>query len=371
MKNRYMLVFSLLLPALFLIFACKSTQSPTEPEPAPAPAVVGETPPPAPAAPGQAALNALNQAITRAEEARKRASDFESPSYFPSEWETAEAEYTAAGALARNTADEVQRAAARYNSAADAYDDVFKKAVPLFAQAREDEIISARNEAIATGLSDTFPDYLLEVDRIAAQALAQYEGEDYYAARDSAYAARDRYQGLKTGADAYLTRQEIVDRDFIGYDPENFNKADEIGLAALNDYQSGNIEQARNGAEEAELRYNLVLHTGWASYAAERGAAAGVERQKALDLKANVAVKEEFDAAADIYNRAGVSLQTEKFEDAAVLYTQSEARFVVIGQTAAEKRREAEDALKEAEQKMLESDETARRAESILGGGAL
>ncbi|MDR0623807.1 MAG: hypothetical protein LBG10_05190 [Treponema sp.] len=281
MKDRNIAVFLLLMPVLFFVFACKSTPQQTEPPPP----VVEEPPAPAaPAGPTQTALNALNQAIARAEDSRKKALDFESPSYFPSEWEAAEDQYNAAGKLARNTVDEVQRAIAGYNGVADTYDGLFKKTVPLFAQAREDEIVSARNEVLATGLSDTFPDYLLEVDRIVVQALAQYEGEDYYAARDSAYAARDRYQALKTGADAYLTRQEIVERDFIAYDPENFDKADEIGRAALNDYQSGNIEQAQNEAEEAELRYNLVLKTGWASYAADRGAAAGVERQKARDL---------------------------------------------------------------------------------------
>jgi hypothetical protein len=370
MKNRYMTVFLWLIPVLFFVFACKSTPKQTE---APPPPPAAETPPApvTPGAPTQAALDALNQAIARAENSRKKASDFESPSYFPSDWEAAEDQYNSAGKLARNTTDEVQQAAARYNSVADTYDDLFGKTIPLFAQAREDEIVSARNEVVATGLSDTFPDYLLEVDRIVAQAVAQYEGEDYYAARDSAYLARDKYQALKIGADAYLKRQEIVDRDFIAYDPENFDKADGIGLAALHDYQSGNIEQARNEAEEAELRYNLVLNTGWASYAADRGAAAGVERQKALDLKANVAVKDEFNAATDIYNRAGASLKAEKYEDAAILYTQSEARFIVIGQTAAEKRREAEEALRAAEQKMMESDETAKRATLILEGGAL
>jgi hypothetical protein len=362
MKNRYQVAFLLFMPVLFFVFACKSTPKQTESTP-PAEGIPETSAP--------ANLDALNQAVARAEDARKRAMDFESPAYFPSDWEGAEAQYASAGALARNTADEVQQAAARYNQIADTYEDLFKKALPLFAQAREDEIVSARNEAVATGLSGTFPDYLLEVDRIVTQALAQYEGEDYYAARDSAYAARDRYQALKTGADAYLKRKDIVDRNFITYDPENFNKADEIGLAALDHYQAGNVEQARNEAEEAELRYNLVLKTGWASYAADRGAAAGVERQKALDLKANVAVKGEFDVAADIYNRAGASFQAEKYEDAAVLYTQSEARFVVICQTAAEKRREAEEALRAAEQKMMESDETAKQAELILEGGAL
>jgi hypothetical protein len=367
MKNRPTPAFLLLIPVLFFVFSCKSTPKETEPSPP----VAGEDKVEKPAAPDQASIDALNRAIARVEDSRKKALDFDSPSYFPSDWEAAEAQYASLGSLPKGTAGEIQQTTARYNATADIYDGLFGKTIPLFARDREDEITAARDAVIATGLSNTFPEYLLEVDRIVSDALARYEGGDYYAARDSAYLARDKYQTLKTGADAYITRREIVQRDFIAYDPDNFDKADAIGLAAVDSYSAGNIEQARNQAEEAELRYNLVLHTGWASYAADRGASAGAERQKALDLKANVAVREEFNAAADIYNRAAASLNAEKYEEAAVLYTQSEARFVVISQTAAEKRREAENAIKEAEQKMIESDETAKRAEIIIEGGSL
>jgi hypothetical protein len=364
MKSHHILFF-LLVPALFFMVACKSTpkEAPASPPPEEAPARA------APGGPSQASRDALNAALARAEAARKRASDFESASYFPSDWENAESEYASAGQLSRNTDDGARQAAARYTALADTYDGIFTRAIPLYAQDREDEITLARDEALGTGLADIFPDYLLEADRSVAQALAQYEGEDYYAARDTWNLARDKYRALKTGGDAYNRRREIVERNFISYDPENFSTADEVGLAAVDAYGAGDIEAALNGAEEAGLRYSLVLKTAWASYAAERRDAAVLERQKALDLKANVAVKAEFDAASLIYNQAESSVGAEKYEEAAVLYIQSEARFTVLGRTAAEKRRDAEDAIREAEQKMLESEEAAKRAELILEGG--
>jgi hypothetical protein len=42
---------------------------------------------------------------------------------------------------------------------------------------------------------------------------------------------------------------------------------------------------------------------------------------------------------------------------------------VKVGRTAVEKRRIAEEAIRAAEEKMIESDETAKKAEIILEGG--
>jgi hypothetical protein len=313
--------------------------------------------------------SSLDAAIARAEASRKRASDFDAASYFPSDWEAAEGLYSNAGGLPRTGADEIRQAAAAYNAAADAYDGVFRSTVPLYAQAREDEVTAARNAVLASGLAGQFPQYLLKADKVAVNALEQYEREDYYAARDSAAEALAMYQALKTGADAYLVRQTITGRNFTGYDPENFDKADTVGLAAVNDYDEGNTEQARTQAEEAGFRYNLVLKTAWIAYTAEKKASAGLQRQNALDLKANIAVRDDYNAVAQIFNQAEASLKAEKYEEASGLYEQSESGFMKVSRAAAEKRIIAEEAIRAAEEKMIESDDTAKKAEIILEGG--
>jgi hypothetical protein len=343
------------------IISCKSTQSAKSTQPASdiTPESFLETPD----------NSSLDAAIARAEASRKRASDFDAASYFPSDWEAAESLYSDAGRLPRTGVDEIRQAATAYNAAADAYDGVFRSTVPLYAQAREDEVTAARNEVLASGLAGQFPQYLLKADKVAVNALDQYEREDYYAARDSAAEVLVMYQALKTGADAYVTRQVITGRNFTGYDPENFDKADAAGLAAVNDYDTGNTEQAKAEAEEAGLRYNLVLKTAWIAYTAEKKASAGLQRQNALDLKANIAVRDDYNAAAQVFNQAEALLKTEEYEEASGLYEQSESGFVKVGRTAVEKRRIAEEAIRAAEEKMIESDETAKKAEIILEGG--
>ncbi|MDR0877848.1 MAG: hypothetical protein LBN21_07320 [Treponema sp.] len=358
MRKWYNTVFLYAILVLFFVVSCKSTPKEAE----------TETVPPA-ASVSQASLDALDQAAARAEQARKRALDFSAGSYFPSDWEAVEAKYTSAGNQSRATEDEVQQTAALYNEAAVTYDDLFKKAVPLFAKDREDEIVAARNEVITTGFGGAYLEYVRKADQSAVQALAQYDAEDYYAAKDTAAVTLAMYQTLKTGADAYSARQEIVRRGFVAFDSENFARAEEIAVAAINNYENGNISQAQNEAEEAGLRYNLVLKAGWRSFASERADVAAADRQKALDLKANIAVRDDFNAAQDVYNRAQAAFRSEKYDDATIFYTNAAARFAAVSETAAEKRRIAEEAIKEAEEKISESDENARQAEIIIEGG--
>jgi hypothetical protein len=125
-----------------------------------------------------------------------------------------------------------------------------------------------------------------------------------------------------------------------------------------------------NSAEESQLRYNLVLKAGWASYAAQLQALARRERENAINAKADKAVKDEFAGVDRTYNQAETSYTAEEYEAAAGLYIRSEAGFVAVTQSAEEKRRIAEAAIQAAERKLAESEAVARAAEDILEGGA-
>ncbi|GHV63290.1 hypothetical protein AGMMS49587_12850 [Spirochaetia bacterium] len=384
MKNKDIILFILALGTAFFIVSCKSAPAAvTSPAPSPAPdsgSVSSSVPPPAPVpapvspsaspdGPDQAALNSLALAKARAESARQKTVDFESSSYLPDEWETAEAGYVSAGEQAQDTLAGVKQAEAGYTAAADSFEDIFSKTIPLYAQKREDEVIAARNGAISAGIEGLYAEYLRAADSVALDAADKYEAGDYYAAKAAADLGFDRYRVLKIGIDAYNVRQEILDRKFADNDPDNFDQADETLIAAFDRFEAGNIEEALEGAGEAQLLYNQVLKAGWTSYAAERAAAAGKERQNALDVKADIAVRNEFEPADKLYTQAAASLKAEKYEESAGLYSQSESRFIASAQTAVEKRRIAAEAIRAAEEKMVESEETARDAELILEGG--
>ena len=324
------IVLLLILP----FFSCKSAPA------TPAPAPREETPSPAsPVDPSL--LGDLSAARARADDARKKAADFNSSAYFPSEWE-----------------------------AADAYDSVFELTIPLYAQAREDEIIALRDKLIAGGWLGLFPGHMVAADKVALAAYDQYEAKDYYAAKDTADQALMMFQTQSNAFDAWLVRREIEERGFVSYDPDNYARADEILNDALDNYETENYALAYENAQEALNKYNLVLSAGWAAHADEYAARASDARQEALDAKADIAVKDVFSQADANYNAATSAMDAQKYGDAARQFAAAETQFLAAAQSAIEKRNIAALTIEEANRKIEESDETARLAELILEGGA-
>jgi len=312
----------------------------------------------------------IDEAKAKTEAAKKQAVDFETPAYFPSEWEAIEARYKAVDAMPKNNKEESEKAVAEYNAVADAYDELFKKTVPLYAQAREDEIMATRAKLVNTGFTEYFPEYLEKADNKTLTALDQYEAGDYYTARETASDALSEYETLLLGADVFLARQEIIDRDFSKYDKENFSKADEVADTAIKDYDAGKKEKAIENAQEALLRYNLVLSNGWTAYSAERKKAADAEREQALAERANIASRDIFRDAENLYNQAEGLQKSGNHNAAAIQYTEAEAMYVIARKDTAEKRQRAESAIRRAEEKIEESGGTASEAERIIEGGS-
>jgi hypothetical protein len=294
--------------------------------------------------------------------------DFQCPEYFPTEWEELEAMYDAANALPVSNAVEVQAAINIYNALTPQYDDLMNKAAPLYAQAREDELMAKRQELISTGFTVYFPEYLKNADDLALTALSQFEAKDYYTAKDTADKAMNEYETLLTGAKVFLVRQEIIDRGFKEYDPDNFNRADETVKTAMESYEAGNKEAAVASAEEALLRYNLVLASGWTAYAGERRDHAVTERQLAMEEKVNIASRSSFREAEAMFAQAEESFKSEAYSEAAIYYTDSEARFAIARIETEERRQRAVEAIRMAEEKVLESNETAIEAGKIIEG---
>jgi hypothetical protein len=366
MKNKMWTGIFLGLIVSLLVVACK-----TPPQTADTANLTGSevTSDPNLGPPDAAAVSALNDAKTRAENARKQAQYLDGQTYFPEDWDAAESQYRAAGEQEASTLGGAREAANKYNAAAGAYDDISRQAIPLYAQAREAEIVQARAGAVAAGIADISPERLAAADTMVRQAYELYQGEDYYSAAESAITAIDMYGALKTGAEGYTLWQEIETYGLGGYDSANYALAVETGLLAVDDYDGGRVEKAQVEGDAALARLKTVLAAGWESFAVERRDAANAERQAALDLKANVAVRNEFNAALAVYNQGETSFRTQRYDDAANLYVQSESMFTLTKNSAADKRRLAEEAIRAAEEKAAQSDITAQNAERIIEGG--
>jgi hypothetical protein len=369
------LFFAPLIVVMFALpyFSCKT--APSAPEQASSPALqpAETTPEPTPvpeATTSQTLLNQLNAAIAKAEEARKRADDFDGSSYFPSDWETADERYDKAGSLSKDTNSDIQSAIAEYNAVADAFDSIFNLAVHLYAQAMEDEITALWEELVAAGVRDSFPEYFAPADETAISAYQQYEAKDYYAAKDSADKALLMYQTIKTGHAAWLAREEIVEWDFMSYNENGFNKTDETGEQALENYKAGDIAAAYENADIALQNYTKLLDFAWMSAARELSLIATAEWKAALDIKADIATRDLFQQADSNYKSATDLFDGRgEYKQSAYLFLDSARQFRAARDSTAEKRRIAEAAITEAKERIVESDETARQGEIIMEGG--
>ena len=365
MKKNYVLWILLGLMVLFIAVSCKSAPPPADvvPPTAAEPDLVNVPP-------DQATTKALNDAAARAAAARKQVLDYEGNLLFPSDWQSADSLYSQAESQKRTfTRRDAEESTGRYNKAADALEALAAKTLAKNYENKQKELTDARNAAVQAGAQALIPELLLDADNSALDADAKYKAKNYSGAKDQADEALGMYTALKTGLDAYKIREEIYDRGFYVYDPLNIDLSDETLMEAAGDYSIRNISAAQDKAEIARLRYGIALKNGWESYAAEKGADASTERQRALDYKANVAVRQEFNSAQTIYNQANTAFQRHEDEEAAKLFEESESMFTVIAEVAREKQRAAEAALNRASQKMTESDMTAKNAEVILEGG--
>ncbi|MDR1374068.1 MAG: hypothetical protein LBJ24_03755 [Treponema sp.] len=365
MKNRVMI--SILLGFAVLMTACKTTPKP-EDTGAGLTDTTQTVQDPNAAPPDSAALSSLEDAKNRAENARKQALYLEGQTYFPGDWTSAESLYQAGEQGGKSTLGEVRAAADRYNAAAAAYDDITRRAIPLYAQAREDEINAARAAAINSGIDDIEPYRFAMAEATRQAAYDLYERGDYYSAAEAAYEAVDHYQVLKTAADIFQIWDEINVFDLAKYDSVNYAQAEAAAVQAVVDYDNGNAAQAKIGANETLNRINMVRAAGWEAFAGERRRAANGERQSALDSKANVAVRNEFNAALAVYNQGESAFSSKRYSDAVQYYNQSESMFILTRNSALEKRSIAEEAIRRAEEKTAESDVAAQNAEKIIGG---
>ena len=429
MKRKYVLGVLLGLAVLLGTVACKS-EPPAQPQTPSVDASASTST--VDTSPDQAAMDELNRAATRAASARKLVMDFNGPVFLPTDWNNAESLYTQAEQQKNtSTREGIQDSTSRYNRAAAAFEAMTPMTLAAAYDYAESELTAARNTAIDEGIEDYLPDYLQDADDTVVAAVDKYEAKDYYGAKDTAYTAFDKYDllgygakvywlsvavvnagaeelvpelldeadnvgldavdkylaadydgaresatiaesmyvVLQSGLAAYSVREKISVNNLEFYDPQNITLGDDALWGASDDYSAKKFNDANGKTNAAQRYYNSALKTGWECFSAEKGADASTERQRALDLKANVAVRQDFNSAQAVYIRANTAFQSGNHEQAAGLYSESEGMFTEAARTALQKRDVAEEALNRANQRMIQSDETARNAEVVLEGG--
>ena|GEM_PF-893474 len=427
-RKTYANLFAVLFITLIILGAASCASQPAVEDPTDAPPPVTDAGPSV----SQADIDALNAASQRALSARDLVLGFNGDGQFPSEWQSASTLLSTAESQRNvSTPENTRESTARYIRAAEAMEELAALALERNREAALQELIRARNAAVNAGALTHAPDYMIQADYAADEADALFQAGNYFAARDrtneaismyeiiglgleasilreeiaaraeelvpdflywadetallvfqywdegdfstaweTAVRAYSMYDALNAGIHAYIVREEIEAHGFERYDRENVDLGDDAIYNAIENFIDGNYVYARARIDDAARRYNVALRTGWVLYATERSNAAIAQRQIAIENRANVAVRDEFNTAQQLLVRGSGVMEEARYQEAVILFIESESIFHAVSILALERRQLAEEALIRANQRMAESDETARNAETILRGGA-
>jgi len=342
LKFRYLMLIGFILP--FILISCTTT-------------------------PNEAALESLAKGRAEAEQARSRAESVNGSAYCPEEWGLAEGRYSTAKNYPKpETKKDATAQIAEWSALYVAYEDIFKKSAPLYAAEQQKQLAAAREEAVKAGAGDVVPDRLAQADAYKDQSGQKLAGSDFGGSIRDGKEALERYKVLRTIAEAHGKQVEADNNNFFSVDPDNYMLAAEAGNNAVDLYDESKFQESQAAAEEALGRFTQVIKNGWVSRVEEKQSAANEWRTASQEVKANVAVKQEYDAAERIYNNAHVALRGEEYAVAAELFEQSSGLFAKAHDNAVIKRDKAEEALREAEQMLAASEEKAQTAAELIGG---
>jgi hypothetical protein len=181
------------------------------------------------------------------------------------------------------------------------------------------------------------------------------------------------YQELaETLTAARAKRQEIMNARFNDDYADRFDQADAALNTATNSYETGleNVDEAALAVAHSALDgFTSIINDAWLAKAEPLQSTSGAMRQQALNLKADAAVKDKYNFAADLYNKGNIAMHGKDYEAAAGFYQESIPVFMETINTATEKRVKAELALKNAEEKIDKSEKIVEEAVKQLEAG--
>jgi len=160
--------------------------------------------------------------------------------------------------------------------------------------------------------------------------------------------------------------QQRVDALGLGtYAPDDYAAANKDLQAGQDSYGKDNAA-SKKSLQSAISRYNAVLTKGGALYLAKVQQDAEASKKAADDLKASVAVKDDYSAANGVYKKALQEKDSNDIENAYNDSSQSRDDFDAVTKIARQKRDAALQALQDAQQDKTTSEKKAGDAQKAL-----
>jgi hypothetical protein len=356
--------------SLVILASCASKPKAPAPEPAPVPA---PTPVVQPAVePTQAVKQEdLDKLLAEAKELKKKAFDLKLFEVLPDDYKAADA-LLASG---QKSYDDKDAPAAKkgLDSAIAAYKDLIAKGIVEIAAAKRKEAEDMKAIAIKAGADSSQTERFGSGDAAFDAAVALVDGSKHEEAIPGFEKARLYYELAWKRSSAGELKATIEDKDFAKWDSGNYQLADTKYQSEEGFWASEKDEDRAAGVDaldESILRFNLVIQKG-------REMAVGVVKEKTDDskqrseeIKADVAVKDMYESALELYTEASNQLASKEYESASEAYDRAGAAFEEAYAVAAEKRAKAQEAIQAAEEATSESQRKAEEADPLLKNAA-
>lgn len=349
-------------------------QEPAQPEPAVQPAQ------PEPAAKPAVPQEELDALLAKAQDLKKKAFDRGLADVLPDDYSAANAALM--GGKEAYDAKDGPAAKEKLGRAVDLFTDLNARGLVELASIRRKNADDMRKSAIAVGADISAAERFAPGDTALAAGASAVDARDYEAAIAAYERARALFELAYKRGVAKGLRERIETSNYAAWDQGNYQKAEEryateeTLFASLGDPSQAAspatdakpIAQGLDALDEAVLRYNLVIQKGREGGATARRDKADAVKIQSEEIKAQVAVKDEYDAALALYQDAAAAMTAGEYEAAASKFDEAAAAFEKAYALASEKRARAEAAMQAAEEAAAASLRKAQEADSAVGG---
>jgi hypothetical protein len=171
---------------------------------------------------------------------------------------------------------------------------------------------------------------------------------------------------------ARAKRQEVMNSKFNEQYEDRFNSADDALNIATDSYGAGfeSVDEAALAAAHSALDgFTSIINDAWLAKAEDLQSTSGTMQQQALKLKADNAVKQNYNYATELYNKGNAAMRGNDYAAAAGFYQEAIPAFMETINIATEKKAKAELALKNAEEKISQSEKIVEDAVKELETG--
>ena len=358
----------ILVSALAILVSCATKPKAPTPEPVVPPVVTTTVEPtPTPVVAPAISQEELDQLLAEAKELKKKAFDLKLFEVLPDDYKAADALYVIG---AKSYADKDAPAAKEgLTNAITAYKDLISRGVVDIAAAKRKEAEDMRSIASKAGADSSQSERFGAGDDIYQSGATLVDESKAEEAIPAFEAARLYFELAWKRAVASDLKQGIDDKDYAKWDSGNYQLADNKFQAEDGFWASESVTDRAEGADaldEAILRFNLVVQKGREMAVSTVKGRTDDAKQRSEEIKANVAVKDLYESAQELYNEGSSQLAAKEYEAAADAFDRSGSGFDTAYEAAAEKKAAADEAMKAADEATAESQRKAEEADPLL-----